>query len=322
MIAKNILANRETPIIAFTLLIFMLFVILSTSFLTFSNVGLILTQITVIGIVAIGMTMVILFGGMDLSVGSVLALVATIVGMLVNSGMNMWVAAVIGIVAGAACGAFNGFFITRLKIPDIITTLATMYIFRGIAVTLSGGVWVTNFPKEFSFFGQGTILGFSFPVVVLLFLAILFAFMLQQTQFGRRIYAIGGNPSAAKLSGMKVVKTKFLVYVYSGMLAAVAAIIFASNVGSIQASTAGNSLAFDVIAAVLIGGASIFGGVGTILGTMFGVLLLGIIKNGVILSQFSAYWVNAITGALIIVAIIINTIQRYRDQKKREADLQ
>jgi ribose transport system permease protein len=322
MNTKNIFNRRETPIIIFTTITLLLFSMISSNFFTLNNLELILTQITVIGIVAIGMTMVILFGGMDLSVGSVMALVATVVGILVNNGTNIWLAAIAGIVAGAACGAFNGFFITKLKIPDIITTLATMYIFRGVAVTLSGGVWITNFPNEFSFFGQGKILGFSFPVLVLLMLATIFGLILYQTQFGRRIYAIGSNPSAAKLSGMNIGKTKFLVYVYSGMLAAVASVIFASNVGSIQASTAGNSLAFNVIAAVLIGGASIFGGVGTILGTLFGVLLLGIIKNGVILAQFSVYWVDAITGFLIIVAIIMNTVQRYRDNKKTEGDLQ
>jgi ribose/xylose/arabinose/galactoside ABC-type transport system permease subunit len=318
---KKLTSRRETPIIFFTILIFLLFAALSSNFLALDNLDLILTQITTIGIVSIGMMMVILFGGIDLSVGSVLALVATAVGMMVNTGMNPLFAALLGIGIGAACGAFNGFFITKFNIPDIITTLATMFIFRGIAVGLSGGSWVTNFPKEFSYFGQGIILGLSVPVWLTIIVALLFAYVLHQTRFGRRIYAIGGNPQAAKLSGMSYMKTKFLVYVYSGIISSIAAITFAAKVGSVQASTAGNSLAFDVIAAVLIGGASIFGGIGTVLGTMFGVLLLGIIKNGLILSQASVYWIDATTGFLIVLAIILNTVQRSRELKAREGEL-
>ncbi|MCM3762964.1 ABC transporter permease [Alkalihalobacillus oceani] len=318
---KRILSIHEAPIILFTLIVFFIFTTLSPNFLQMSNLQTILLQITITGIIAIGMTMVILLGGMDLSVGAVLALVATIVGLLVNAGVNIWLAVLLGIVVGALCGAINGFIITMFNIPDIITTLATMYIFRGIAVFVSGGVWVTNFPKEFEFLGQGKILGISFPILVLFILACGFVLILGFTRFGRRIYAIGGNKNAARLSGMAMKRTKFLVYLYSGMLSAVAAAIYASNVGSIQASTAALNISFDVIAAVLIGGASIFGGTGTIVGSMFGILLLGIIQNGVIISQFSPYWVDAITGMLIIVAIIINSLKRWKDSLKLEGKL-
>ncbi|MCM3715303.1 ABC transporter permease [Halalkalibacter oceani] len=318
---KRIMSIHEAPIILFTLIVFFIFTTLSPNFLQMSNLQTILLQITITGIIAIGMTMVILLGGMDLSVGAVLALVATIVGLLVNAGVNMWLAVLLGIVVGALCGAINGFIITMFNIPDIITTLATMYIFRGIAVFVSGGVWVTNFPKEFEFLGQGKLLGISFPVLVLFVLACGFILILGFTRFGRRIYAIGGNKNAARLSGMAMKRTKFFVYLYSGMLSAVAAAIYASNVGSIQASTAALNISFDVIAAVLIGGASIFGGTGTIVGSMFGILLLGIIQNGVIISQFSPYWVDAITGLLIIVAIIINSLKRWKDSLKLEGKL-
>ncbi|UOQ86997.1 ABC transporter permease [Gracilibacillus salinarum] len=318
---RKIFNLHETPIILFTIIVAFVFSMLSPLFLQASNIETILLQITITGIVAIGMTMVILLGGMDLSVGAVLALVSTIVGLLVNAGFNVWIAALIGILAGILCGVINGLIITLLNIPDIITTLATMYIFRGIAVYLSGGVWITNFPVAFSFFGQGTLLGLPFPVIVLVVLAITFGFVLKFTRFGRRIYAIGGNKHAAKLSGMAMKRAKLYVYLYSGMLSGFAAIIYASNVGSIQASTAALNISFDVIAAALIGGASIFGGVGTILGSMFGVLLLGIIQNGVIVSQFSPYWVDAITGLLIVVAIIINSVKRWKDSLKLEGKL-
>lgn len=318
---SELLKRRETPIILFAITLFVAFGILSNNFFTMNNATLILSQSTIVGLIAIGMLMVILFGGIDLSVGSVLAVVATTVGMLVNSGLNPLLAALLSIMVGALCGAFNGFFITRFNIPDIITTLATMFIFRGIAVAISGGSWITSFPSSFDFFGQGEVLGIPFPVVLLFLGAISFGYILRFSQFGRRIYAIGGNLEAAKLSGMSIRKTKFMVYVYSGILTSIGGIIYASEVGSVQASTAGEGIEFTVIAAVLIGGASIFGGVGTMVGTVVGVLLMGIIENGLVLSQASVYWVDATTGFILILAIIMNTIQRNRSLASREGEL-
>ncbi|MCT2534736.1 ABC transporter permease [Aquibacillus koreensis] len=317
----NIFKRREAPIILFTIVLFCIFSLISSNFLKPDNLGLILTQITTTGLISIGMLMVILFGGIDLSVGSVLAVVATVVGMLVNAGINPFVAALIGMVVGAICGAFNGLFIAWFNIPEIITTLATMFIFRGIAVAISGGEWVTNFPDSFNFFSQGKIIGIPVPIALFATGAIMFGYILSQTRFGRRVYAIGGNKEAAKLAGMSTRKTKFLVYISSGMLTSVAAVIYASQVGSIQASTAGSGIEFTVIAAVLVGGASIFGGVGTMLGTAFGVLLMGMIKNGLVLTQASVYWVDATTGFILILAIIINTVQRSRNLASREGDL-
>ncbi|GMX66769.1 hypothetical protein Elgi_60410 [Paenibacillus elgii] len=318
---KKLPDYREAPIIFFTLAVGLVFSLLTVSFLQPDNIELILSQIATNAIVAIGMTMVILLGGIDLSVGSVLALVATSVGLFLNHGVSPWLAALLGVGIGIVCGAVNGFFIAYMHIPDIIATLATMYIFRGVAVGISGGTWMTNFPASFKFFGQGSILGIPFALIVALALAVLFALILHHRRFGRRVYALGGNRSAARLSGMNTRRTKFTVYIYSGILAAVAAVIFASQVGSVQASTAGSNLSFEVMAAVLIGGGSIFGGVGTVLGTMFGVLLMGMIKNGLVLTQVSPFWINATTGFLILVAVIINTIQRVKESKKKEGDL-
>jgi ribose transport system permease protein len=317
----NIKRVKEIPILVFTLAFFVIFSVLSSNFFALENISLIFTQITTIGLIGIGMFMVILFGGIDLSVGSVLAIVATIVGMLVNTGLNPALAALVGIVIGAACGAINGFIIARFNIPDIITTLATMFIFRGIAVAISGGQWITNFPETFSYFGQGSILGVPVSVVLLIISASIFWYILTQTSFGRRIYAIGGNPEAAKLAGMKIKETKLYVYICSGMLTSVAAVIFASNIGNVQASTAGKGIEFTVIAAVLIGGASIFGGVGTLPGTIMGVLLMGVIKNGLVLSQVSVYWIDATTGFILILAIIMNTVQRTRSTSSKGGEL-
>ncbi|MCJ7842971.1 ABC transporter permease [Lederbergia sp. NSJ-179] len=312
---------KEIPILVFTLVIFVVFSTLSSNFFTVGNISLILTQMTTTGLIAIGMLMVILFGGIDLSVGSVLAVVGTIVGMLVNAGVNPTLAALIGLIVGAICGAVNGFFITRFNIPDIITTLATMFIFRGLAVAISGGQWVNNFPSSFNYFGQGSFLAIPVSVWLLIIASVIFWYVLTQTTFGRRIYAIGGNPDAAKLAGMNIKKTKLYVYICSGMLTSVAAVIFASNIGNVQASTAGKGIEFTVIAAVLIGGASIFGGVGTLPGTIIGVLLMGVIKNGLVLSQASVYWIDAATGFILILAIIMNTIQRSRSISSKGGEL-
>jgi ribose transport system permease protein len=318
---KRILNVHEAPIIVFTILVILLFSIISPDFLQFDNIKLILDQNISMFIVAIGMTMVILLGGMDLSVGSVLAVTATSVGLFLSHGIHPWVAALMGIFIGVLCGMFNGYFIAVRKIPDIIVTLATMYIFRGIAVGISGGTWMTNFPEGFRFFGQGKLMGFSFPLLIAIVLIAIFIYLLKFTRAGRRIYAIGGNGSAAKLAGISVAKSKFMVYVLTGLLVGVASVIFASKVGSVQASTAGNSLSFEVMAAVLIGGGSIFGGIGTVAGTMLGVLFMGIIKNGLIISKVSPFWVDATTGFLIILAIVINTLQRIRQNKGKEGDL-
>lgn len=318
---KRIVNIHEAPIIVFTLMVIALFSVLSPDFFQFNNAWLILDQNISSFIVAIGMTLVILLGGMDLSVGSVLALTATAVGVFLNHGFHPWLAAFLGVCIGILCGMVNGYFIAVRKIPDIIVTLATMYIFRGIAVGISGGTWMTNFPEGFRYFGQGKLLGVSFPLLVAIVLVAVFVYLMKFTRGGRRIYAIGGNGPAAKLAGISVAKTKFTVYVWTGMLVGIAAVIFASKVGSVQASTAGSSLSFEVMAAVLIGGGSIFGGVGTVTGTMIGVLFMGMIKNGLIISKVSPFWVDATTGFLIILAIVINTLQRVRENKSKEGDL-
>lgn len=318
---KRLLNVHEAPIILFTIAVFLLFSVISPDFFQLDNIKLILDQNISMFIVAIGMTMVILLGGMDLSVGSVLAVTATSVGLFLGQGIHPWIAALMGIGIGVLCGMVNGYFIAVRKIPDIIVTLATMYIFRGIAVGISGGTWMTNFPEGFRFFGQGQLLGISFPLLIAVVLIAVFVYLLKFTRAGRKIYAIGGNGSAAKLAGISAAKSKFMVYVLTGLLVGIASVIFASKVGSVQASTAGNSLSFEVMAAVLIGGGSIFGGVGTVAGTMLGVLFMGIVKNGLIISKVSPFWVDATTGFLIILAIVINTLQRIRQNKGKEGDL-
>ncbi|MDB5055201.1 MAG: branched-chain amino acid transporter permease [Bacilli bacterium] len=312
---KHIFKLKEVPIILFTIIVFLLFSMLSPNFRSMDNFSHILIQTTVYGIVAIGMTMVILIGGMDLSVGSILALTGVVGAMLVNTGMNVSLVILITIVLGAFIGFLNGLIMTKLNIPDIIATLAMMNILRGIAVVISGSQWITNFPKSFNFLGQGKLGGIPFPVILFLILALLTAFLLKKTPLGRQIYAVGGNRGAAALAGINVNRIRVMVYSMNGAFVGLAGIILTSMIGNIQASNAALNLQFQAMGSVLVGGANIFGGVGSILGTFFGSFLMSMIKNGLVLVKLSEYWVDAITGLIIIIALVMNVMKRKKTRK-------
>jgi len=318
----TIVSGREIPIAIFTVIVFVGFSILSPSFLTVAGIRLVFEQAAIVGIIAIAVTMTIIMGGIDLSVGSLMAMLAAVVGLLLNAGVPAPLACLIGIGFGAVCGLINGLLIARLNIPDIVATLGTMYFFRSAGILLSGGIWIKDFPPEFNFFGRGLIAGIPFSVILWLALAALFVYILGNTRFGRRIYAIGGNPTTALRSGINVRATKIEVYVISGMMAAISATIFASKVGSVQVSTVGVDLPFNVIAAILIGGASVFGGVGSVIGTVLGTLALSAVQSGLIQVRVSPYWIDVSVGALIIFAVILNTFQHFRNERQLKAVLQ
>ena len=313
--------RSEISIVVLIVVLFAVFSFMSAEFFTWKNIALILSQSTSIAIMGIGMTMVVILGGMDLSIGSVVSLTATVTCILMLKGVPIPAAILAGILAGMLCGFINGWIIATLGIPDIIVSLATMYIFRGAAIAVSQSQWMTNFPEAFDYLGKGTVLNIPFPAVVTLVLAVIFSYVLAYTMFGRKIYACGGNLEAAKISGIHYKKIKITVYVISGMLAAVSAVLYASKVGSIQASSAGTTFSNDVLAAALIGGASLYGGIGTIFGTVAGALLLGMIKNALILIKVSTYWIDAITGGMILAAMLISTYQQIRKKKELERGL-
>lgn len=313
---KNL--KSEVSIVILIIVLFIIFSFMSPEFATWKNISLILSQSTSVAIMGIGMTMVVILGGMDLSIGSVVSLSASVACISMIVGLPVPAAVFLGLAVGMGCGLVNGVIMAVLNIPDIIVSLATMYIFRGAAIAVSQSQWMTNFPETFDFFGKGTVLRIPFPVVVTAVLAVLFSYILTYTRFGRKLYACGGNLEAAKISGIHYRKTKIIAYVISGFLAAVAAVLYASKVGSIQASTTGTTFSNDVLAAVLIGGASIYGGVGTIFGTVAGALLIGMLKNALVLIRVSTYWIDAITGGMILTAMLISTWQRLK--KKREIE--
>ena len=314
--------TRELPIIIFTVIVILVFSTATENFLSIGNLRVLGDQSAQIGIVSVTVTMVIILGGIDLSVGSLMALVAAVVGILLNQSVAPPLTCLIGVALGALCGLLNGLLITVVGIPDIIATLGTMYCIRGLAVIVSGGAWLNNFPSGFDFYGQGLVAGIPFPVIVWLLLSLLASLVLGGTWFGRRIYAIGGNSNAARLAGIDAGAIKRTVYVMSGITASLAGIVFASKTGSVQVSTLGANMAFNALAAVLIGGASIFGGAGSVLGTTFGVIALAAIQNGLIQIRASPFWIDAAVGALIVAAVFLNTFYRLREERQRSAILQ
>lgn len=279
--------------------------ILTPKFLNWNNIMNIAQQTTINGIIAIGMACVILTGGIDLSVGSVLAFSTMVAGLLINAGCPGWVAGIAGVIIGGLIGTVNGTLISTMSLPPFIVTLASMSVFRGFTMLASGGMPV-GMQNSISFFGAGYVLGIPFPVIVLAIIAVIMLFILNKTRFGRHVYALGGNEATAHLCGIKVNKTKIMVYAISGILAAISGLIIAARLNSAQPD-AGTSYEMDAIAAAVIGGCSMSqGGVGTIGGVVIGAFIIGVLNNALNLLNVSPFWQTAVKGFVILAAIIID----------------
>jgi ribose transport system permease protein len=300
------------------ILVFMAAVLsVSTSeFLTSDNLLSVFRQFSFIGIMAIGQVMVIVTGGIDLSVGSVFAFAGvTSAFAMAKLGLGVPVGLLVGVVSGLAFGLMNGLFITRLRLPPFIATLGTLSIARVLSYALTGGFPIPDLPPVFKFIGQGYIGIIPFPVILLVLLGAIFTFFLNRTVLGRRIYATGSNEEAARVSGVNTKRIKLVVYSLSGILAGVAGMATAARLGVAQ-STAGAGYELDCIAAVIIGGASVTGGVGTVFGAILGAAIMGVLKNGLILLSVSAYWQQTVIGAVIIVAVTFDLL-RQRSRQSR-----
>ena len=300
------------------------FALASPSFLSVNNTLTVLLQTSVIGLLGIGMTMVIITGGIDLSVGSVLALSGVITGMSVKAGVPVVPAMTLGIVAGGLCGAFNGFVITRLRIPPFVATLGMMLIARGIALQLTGAAPISQLGDAFGVLGNGALFrvvelrdngfprvvfpGIPYPAILLLIVAIGAAYLLRRRQIGRHIYATGSNEEAARLSGVRVDSTKLYAYVMSGALAGLAGNVLMSRLVTAQPSE-GVMYELDAIAAAVIGGASLSGGVGAVSGTMIGAFIIGILRNGLNMAGVSAFIQQIVIGFVVIGAVWIDQIR-------------
>jgi ribose/xylose/arabinose/galactoside ABC-type transport system permease subunit len=276
-------------------------------FLSVANWTIIITQVSINALLAFGVTFVIITGGIDLSVGSIVAVTGVVSASLAQNGdYPVFVAIAGGLVAGLAFGVLNGFLVTKSKIAPFIVTLGTMTIGRGLALILSKGRPVSNLSESFNFIGGGKVLGIPVPIIILIIMFILCSVTLKKTIFGRYIYAIGGNEQAAWASGISVNKVKLTAYAIGGTLAGLAGILLTSRINTGQPNS-GMGFELDAIAAVVIGGTSTTGGRGTMIGTLIGVLLIGVINNGLDLMNVTSYYQQVIMGTIIIGAVLMDS---------------
>ncbi len=302
--------SNITPAIVLAALCIVL-AIISPTFRTEQNLVNILQQVTINAIVALGMTLVIFTGGVDLSVGSVVGFTGIVMGlMIVNNGISPLIAVPVAILIGAACGFVNGILISRLKLQPMIATLAMMSMARGAALTLANGRTITGYSKEFNWIGQGTIPGTDIPVQILLMLVLYVGiyYLMKYRKTGRYIYAIGGNEEATRLSGINVVKFKTLTYVLAGSFAALASFVLVAKLNSAQ-SIAGQDYELDAIASAVIGGASLLGGSGNVWGTLMGAIIIGVIRNGLNLLNVDSNLQKLILGIIILIAILTDALR-------------
>jgi ribose transport system permease protein len=284
--------------------------LISPNFFTLDNLLSVLRQGAAMSMVAVAMTYCIVSGGIDLSVGSVMALSGCVSALLMASGMNWVLAGLVGLLLGVAQGWTMGFFIAQFKLQPFIVTLFMMSFARGMALVLTNGVPVFGFPEDYRFLGTGMLLGIPFPVVLATIVFAAAAFMLKQTRFGINIYAVGGNIEAALYSGINVKQTLMAVYTISGLLSAFAGIVMTSRLNSGQ-PILGEGIELDAIAAVVIGGTAMSGGQGGLGGTVIGTLIIILLRNGLNLLGVSAFWQKVVIGIVILVAVLVDTFRHH-----------
>ena len=293
------------------LLLVIFMALIAPNFFSIKN-GLNIAQaVSINAVVASGMTVVILTAGIDLSVGSIVAASGVATVLLLNGGVPTAIAALVAILVGAFIGLINGAIIAHLALPAFIVTLGALTYTRGIAYSMHGGPVQIAGKSGIESIGNGSIGGIPMPVFIMIFVYWFFWFLLERTKFGRHVYAVGGNPQAARLSGIDVKKVLMSVYVISGVTAGLAGLMFASRVRSGQV-TAGVGYELDAITAVILGGTSLFGGRGRIFGTLIGALLIGVLSNGLVLLGVPIYTQLMIKGGVIILAVAIDTLRSKR----------
>ena len=282
------------------------------SFLTVPNLINVARQVSINTIIAVGMTFIIITAGIDLSVGSLVALTSCVAMIIIEATGYSWLGICAGILLGGIAGAFNGVFVAAAGIPPFIVTLAGLTIYRGIALIITGGTPIIRFEGGFRTLGQGVLLGIPVPVIIMAVVVILMHFLLTRSAFGAHVYSVGGNEEASRLSGIKVGKVKFLVYVMGGMLTALAGMVLMGRLSSAQPNT-GEGFELDAIAAVILGGTSLMGGRGTIWGTLVGALIIGILNNGFNLMAVDAHFQLVAKGVIILLAVLLD---RYLKRKR------
>lgn len=299
---------RQYGIFIVFIIICLIISFIAPQFLTVSNWTIIITQVSINALLAFGVTFVIITGGIDLSLGSIVAVAGVSAAMLAHpDSYPVLVPVFAGLFAGLLIGAFNGFIITKSKIAPFIVTLGTMTIGRGLALILSNGRPVSNLSDSFVFIGSGKLIGIPLLIIILICMFIICSVILNKTILGRYIYAVGGNEQAARASGINVTQVKMAVYSISGVLAGLAGILLTSRITTGQPN-AGAGFELDAIAAVVIGGTSTTGGKGSITGTLVGVLLIGVINNSLDLLNVTSYYQQVVMGIIIIGAVVLDSL--------------
>lgn len=308
----GILKNKITEFFmkyrTFAILILILFVasFLSESFLSFMNITNLARQVSIIGIIGVGMTFVILTGGIDLSVGTNVAMTGALAATIVQKTQSVTLGIVVAILVGGSIGMVNGTLITKAKLPPFIVTLGTMVLLRGMVLVFTQGSPIATKSQSFNFIGKGYILGLPLPVIILLGVYAAGFIILKYTKFGRTVYGVGGNEEASRLSGINTSLSITKVYVISGILAGLAGLILTGRLGSAQ-PTAGTGYELDAIAAVILGGTSLSGGVGSVLATLAGVTILGVLDNILVLMNVNPFASDIVKGTVIILAVLADS---------------
>ena len=324
--ALGALLFRLRALIVLVLLI-IVFAALSPAFLTTGNLTILVKHVAINAILSVGMTFVILSAGIDLSVGSVVGLAGMVAGGLIHNGLvltpfgivvyfHTWLVIVIALLAGAAVGAVNGLLVSKLNVAPFIATLGTLYMARGVALLMSGGATFPDLNGDpalgntgFLLIGAGRFLGLPVPIWLMVGCAVAGAFIANWTPFGRQVYAVGGNERAAELSGVRVARVKFLVYVMAGVCSAIVGLIIASQLAAAHPAT-GETFELNAIAAVVLGGTSLMGGRGTVGGTIIGAFVIGVLADGLVLLGVSEFWQIVIKGFVIVLAVVLDQMQQ------------
>lgn len=281
----------------------------SPAFMTLSNRTNVFTQVSTNAIIAVGMTFVILTGGIDLSVGSTVAISGAFAASIIKSTNNVFLAVLAAGIVGIVIGLINGLLISKGKLQAFIATLATMTIFRGATLVFTNGTPISKLPENFVNIGNGKLGFIPIPVIITVIVLVIAIYVLTQTRFGRYLYALGGNEDSARLSGINTTKIKTLVYVISGFASSIAGVIIASRIGS-ASPNAGTGFELDAIAAVVIGGTSLAGGEGRITGTLIGALIIGVLNNGLNLMNVSPFYQSIVKGLVILIAVLLDKKSR------------
>jgi erythritol transport system permease protein len=305
----------------------LVFSLLSPEFLTTGNLSILVKHVAINAILAIGMTFVILSGGIDLSVGSIVGFSGMVAGLLLNRGLvlessgvvvfpHTWFVVVLALMSGMAIGAINGWMVARLGVAPFIATLGSMYVARGAALLMSEGATFPNLSGQpalgntgFASIGAAVVAGLPVPVWLMAGLAAVAIFVASRTPFGRHVYAIGGNQRAAVLSGVRVQRVRLRVYILSGFCAALVGVIIAAQLGAAHPAT-GTTFELNAIAAVVLGGTSLMGGRGTVGGTLIGAFVIGVLADGLVLVGVSEFWQMVVKGLVIVLAVILDQLQK------------